>query len=536
MKQSFVHEYTEHSVAQCQIGSPRHKRPRYLQPYCRLGQLACRAESMSHRLLTRYGMNLRHRQTAALGISVAGLALMLAVVLADLAPISDDPKVRELQLLGMVVGSLLAVYGSYAIDNAWAKWITRLGGALWFAMAFLSLTVSSEKWSGYYLLHFALTGGLVWMSGCLLAPHKQAIARRSEPLPASQKAPTSRAHRFWPVSKHWIAVLSIGLLCCLLCLGFRLASDSGAGDFHWALGTAQSLLSGQDPYGFVPSAIRVPYPLPVALFGLPIIMLPPPVAAAVFFGFSAMLLSCGILRADHPWRLLVFLSIPFWQAAMFAQWAPLITAAWFFPILAPLLVLVKPQAALPVALNRLTWRGVLLAILVLAVSLAIFPGWPVRWIQMIGEYETIIPALMLPLGPFLLLAALFPHDPRARLLLFMSVLPMRAEYDLIPLYLIPSTASQMLILVALSLWNPIRHLYATAGYHSSEGINSYHFYALCILLYSNHRLLRSTWQDLRGYSNESLTFVLARVEAMTVAHLFLAHGQQRTRTMRLHRG
>jgi len=220
---------------------------------------------------------------------------------------------------------------------------------------------------------------------------------------------------------------------------------------------------------------------------------------------------------------------------MFAQWSPLITAAWYFPLLAPLLVLVKPQTALPIALNRLTWRGILLALAVLAISLAVYPEWPLRWVQMIGEYQQVIPAMMLPLGPFLLLAVLFPRDPRARLLLFMSVLPLRAEYDLVPLFLVPSSKRQMVVLVALSLWNPAQFLFAAAGYPWSQGINSYHFYALCMLLYSNRATVRSTWENVRRAAGRSGGFGLAGDKAMKAAYRFLENPRPARQTLRFDR-
>ena len=56
----------------------------------------------------------------------------------------------------------------------------------------------------------------------------------------------------------------------------------GPGDFNWALDTATALMQGKDPYAFEPSSLKVPYPLPVALFGAPFIALPKPLAAAFF--------------------------------------------------------------------------------------------------------------------------------------------------------------------------------------------------------------------------------------------------------------
>jgi hypothetical protein len=298
---------------------------------------------------------------------------------------------------------------------------------------------------------------------------------------------------------HRDIALAIGLLAGLLRLGYAVKVHA-LGDFHWALDTAASLLSGQDPYDFVPSALVIPYPLPVALFGLPLLVMPSILAPVVFIGLSSALLAYGILRTDSAWRLLVFLTPAFFGAARWAQWSPLIAASWFIPILAPLLVLVKPQTALPVALNRLTWRGVFLAFVVLVVSLVVYPQWPMRWSRMLADYERIIPVSKLPFGPLLLLSALFPRDPRARLLLFMSLLPMRSVYDLVPLYIVPVTGIQMVVLVALTWLSPVGHIGRWAGYDWTQLVNSYHFYALCILLYSNRETILSSWLRIRNAS------------------------------------
>jgi hypothetical protein len=238
---------------------------------------------------------------------------------------------------------------------------------------------------------------------------------------------------------HLLCAIMIGVAAMLLCYRARTLPMyyPGPGDFNWALDTATALMQGQDPYAFEPSSLKVPYPLLVALFGAPFVALPKPLAAAIFFGASSGLLAYGILRSGEPWRLAVLASFPYIYALLFAQWSPLIAASWFFPVLAPLLVLVKPNIALPVALNRLTWRGVAFAGGVLLVSLLIYPSWPWRWLEMTGEYAQIIPLLTLPFGPALALALVRWRDERARLLAAMSALPFRGVYDLVALWLIP---------------------------------------------------------------------------------------------------
>lgn len=254
-----------------------------------------------------------------------------------------------------------------------------------------------------------------------------------------------------------LLAIVIGGITAVLCYRARTLPMyyPGPGDFNWALDTATALLQGRDPYDFEPSSLRVPYPLPVALFGLPFVTLSKPLAAALFFGISSGLLAYGILRTNEPWRLSVFASFPYLYALMFAQWSPLIAAAWFFPALAPLLVLIKPNVALPVAVSRLTWRGVAIAGMVLIASLIIYPSWPVRWRQMTGEYQHLVAILTLPFGPLLALALLRLQDERARLLLAMSVLPFRGVYDLVALWLIPRLSRHAFALTVLSWTVPL---------------------------------------------------------------------------------
>jgi hypothetical protein len=267
----------------------------------------------------------------------------------------------------------------------------------------------------------------------------------------------------------------------------------GPGDFNWALDTATALLHGRDPYDFEPSSLKVPYPLPVALFGLPFVALPKPLAAALFFGGSSALLAYGILRAEEPWRLSVFASFPYIYALMFAQRSPLIAAAWFFPMLAPLLVLIKPNIALPVAMNRITWGGIALAGSVLIVSLLIDPSWTLRWLGMTQEYQHMIPLLTLPFGPLLALALLRWRDERARLLLAMSVLPFRGVYDLAALWLIPRLSRHAFVLTALSWIVPLFNFGIGFGVRPSWSVPALFLPALAFILHD-------LWQERRKYA------------------------------------
>jgi len=250
--------------------------------------------------------------------------------------------------------------------------------------------------------------------------------------------------------------IALGLFTGGLCW-LRLRYVPDAGDFRWALHTVRSLLAGDDPYAFQPSPLLVPYPLPIAVFGflfLPFSLVSDALAGSLFIGASSGVLAYAIARSGERWRLLMFATPVYVYALAYVQWSPLIVASWFIPVLAPLLTLIKPHIALPVALNRLTRPGLLLAAAVLAISLLLDPTWPWRWLGMLGEYQRMIALFTLPAGWMLLIALRYWRDERARLLLGMAVLPFRAGYDLLALWLIPRSAWEMATLVALS-WLPL---------------------------------------------------------------------------------
>lgn len=244
----------------------------------------------------------------------------------------------------------------------------------------------------------------------------------------------------------------IGLLAGALFLAIQAGND--AGDFWQTYETARYLVAGHVSEVFTLAPGFVAYPLPAAVWALPLLGLPPLAASTVFVALSSGLLALGILRGGEPWRLILMLGLPFIVATRYAQWSPLITAGAFFPALLPLLVLTKPHTAVPVLLSRKASRpGLALAAVVLAGSLLVLPDWPLRWLAQLGGYTRTIPLLDMPGGWLLPLALLRWRDGRARLLLLITVLPMRAPYDLVALWLIPRAPWQALALTAAS-WLP----------------------------------------------------------------------------------
>ncbi len=245
----------------------------------------------------------------------------------------------------------------------------------------------------------------------------------------------------------------IGLLVCLVSLYTLQLGRDGAGDFRFSLFPARDLLAGRDPYisnKLNLDPLSTAYPLPAFLLALPLAWLPDRAAAVIFFGLSSGLLAWFILRQGQPWRLLIFLSWPFFNSMMFSQWTAYITCMYFtsgFLFLA----LIKPQMALPfVLLRRPSRPGVLFAAGLLLVSLLVYPTWPLVVLQGARNYAGLPPLFVLPLGPLLLLALCRWREKRAWLLVLLAAMPQRMVYDQLPVLLVAGSPRQMIFLTLCS--------------------------------------------------------------------------------------
>ena len=200
--------------------------------------------------------------------------------------------------------------------------------------------------------------------------------------------------------------------------------------------------------------------------GIPFVGLKPELAAGLFYGISSGVMAFGLSR--HGWhRLLVFLAYPYWAGILTAQWAPLILAAAFFPLLLPA-CMAKPQIGLPVAITHLTRRGVVACAVVLLATLILLPRWPILWTHQMGYYEHFIPLLVLP-GPVLALGLWRYRDRDAQFLLLTALMPQRWFFDTLILWLIPKSRREILITVFCSWgagiwrWYHVPHSFAEAG-------------------------------------------------------------------------
>ncbi len=259
-----------------------------------------------------------------------------------------------------------------------------------------------------------------------------------------------------------IGVLSGGL-CYYMLTALPLVTPDGAqpaGDFTWALRDARALLAGQEPYAFTPSIWSIPYPLTAAILALPLVSLPDALAAAVFFGLSSALLAYGVTRDQAWWRLLIFVSFPYWLSLQVAQWSPLLLAVLYWPALAPVLV-AKPNLGIAIGLS-IRWRctTVLGVVGIIVLSLLARPTWPFEWVAMLGPYSGRMPIAILPLGPLLVLALVAWRSAGARFLMLLAVVPQRMFYDQLLLWWLPRSRRQMLGLT-LSSW-AVYALYAYA--------------------------------------------------------------------------
>lgn len=237
--------------------------------------------------------------------------------------------------------------------------------------------------------------------------------------------------------------LAAGFLAGFFCWFLMVRLHQGAGDFAWAIRMAQDLLAKGNPYA---RPLQL-YPLPAAIFGLPLVNLKPELAAGIFYGISSALLAFGLTRYGCS-RLLIFLAYPYWAGLLAVQWLPLIMASAFFrPLQA--VTLAKPQIGLPVMLAHLDRKGVIACLTLATLSFIVMPHWFPLWFAQLGAYARFIPILIFP-GPLLALS-LFRYRNRDAWLLFIgSCMPQRWFYDPFFLWLIPKKRREIVYTVGIS--------------------------------------------------------------------------------------
>lgn len=258
-----------------------------------------------------------------------------------------------------------------------------------------------------------------------------------------------------------------------------------AKDFSYPYRAARALLDGHNPYEVIKAVGEYPfnagllYPLPAAIVATPFSLFRPEVAGALFVGLSSALLAWALLR-DSPYRLPVFLSAPFIQAAILGQWSPLLTAAALLPALQGLAA-AKPTIGLAAWIYQPSRRGIIGGLILVAIAFIVQPGWFGDWLSAtagMNKYRG--PATTLS-GAFLLLGVLRWRRREGRLFIAMSLMPqLPVFYDSLLLWLIPSTLWRSLALSAAS-W--IGYL-AWYPHHASPAQNEIAFPWLVFTIYA----------------------------------------------------
>jgi energy-converting hydrogenase Eha subunit E len=219
---------------------------------------------------------------------------------------------------------------------------------------------------------------------------------------------------------------------------------------------ARVFASGGDPYAAVGPGRAFEwlsplyYPGNALLAMAPFGALPLQAARLLFAAVSAALLAYAVTR-DGMWRIIMFLSAPFWYAAIRSQWSPLIAAATLLPALGVLAAL-KPTVGAAVVFAQRNQRTQLITIIasaaLLLASLLVDPVWPRGWLASIkGAAQITAPIAHWRVGaPVLLLALLRWRRPEARLLVALACVPQSTIiYEGLYFMLIPRTRRGLLV-------------------------------------------------------------------------------------------
>lgn len=230
------------------------------------------------------------------------------------------------------------------------------------------------------------------------------------------------------------------------------------GDFGLAWFGARAMLHGGNPYELIGPGLvydwpwRLIYPLTAMAAALPFALLPQTPATLVFVFASGALLAYSVTR-NHWYPLLMCTSAAFLIAAGAAQWSPLFTAAIGLPPLA-LFFAAKPTVGFALAIagsNNVRKFAVIGAAILMAVSLMLFPRWPVEWYRSLSTATQVAPPLLRFGGPAVLIALLRWRRWDARLIVALACVPQTGSwYEILPLFLVPANATEMMALVAIS--------------------------------------------------------------------------------------
>jgi hypothetical protein len=236
--------------------------------------------------------------------------------------------------------------------------------------------------------------------------------------------------------------IGIALLTGTWTAYMRLSYPTVSSDLDIVLLGAKAWLAGLDPYATVvggPEDVPLMYPFPAVVLFAPFVSIPAPFVDVLWTALGAGCLAWALTSEQLlPPSLAMFISTPFLFAIQVSQWTPQLTAAALLPW-GGWLFACKPTTALWLFAYRPTRRHVITACLALAISLALWPTWPLAWRSKSFGVSLLAP-VTLPGGALALLALLRWRRPEARLLAIMTLVPHSTlVYETLPLFLVPAT-------------------------------------------------------------------------------------------------
>jgi len=249
-----------------------------------------------------------------------------------------------------------------------------------------------------------------------------------------------------------VVAIIIGIACGVASwLATRMPGFAQQDFAVWWL-AARNLLAHQDPYTAVRDIHDAPaflYPLPTAIATIPFAWMPVSVAGPLFIGLSCSTLAF-LITVSAWWPLLMFLSGSMALSIISAQSTPLLTAALLAPSLTWLGVL-KPNIGLAMLAHRPSWKSALIMLAIAVASLVVMLGWPREWIASARASQFHF-APWRVFGGILLIASVTRwRRPEARMLAVLTFVPSSPiAYEALPLFVIPQTKREMMVLALLS--------------------------------------------------------------------------------------
>ena len=201
--------------------------------------------------------------------------------------------------------------------------------------------------------------------------------------------------------------------------------------------------AGRNPYDLRPCCLF--YPLPALMLVWPLHWLSLGTAAAIFVAVPSGLLAWRLSR-DALWPLLAMATPSFVMAVVLGQWSPWLLLAMLWPALGFFLAS-KPTLGLACFIGRPTWPAVVGGAAITLISLAMWPRWPIAWLQNLGAVIEHPAPIATPFGGLIVLALLRWRRSDSHLLLAMACVPQLLLFaDQLPLMLIARTKREAALL------------------------------------------------------------------------------------------